>query len=297
MRLMYYHKLQSIADDWFFKLNKRDIVTDEKFIIGDEVVVCKKCKACYKRSTWDSLPDKRCVGLGCNAVDCTLDNFTEDFFEINFGGRTKKKIFKTHEAQEAKNFIVKNMVETVDENTADASVEDRDVDTGIENIPPTFIIKKHSVLDHPANNPSVEEAPVTFIIKERHPASNISIESDDGSLVQIADERRIVTKRIVLYFIVTAVIVSGLSVGYYYLWNGIFNVNLRYQIAGIISLVLGIGIGTSACIVPFFKRQIYKQRDRYVKFFVCSLVFVIVQYILLFLLSWGMSAFISIWSN
>ena len=294
---MYYHKLQSPADDWFFKLNKRDIVTDEKFIIGDEVVVCKKCKACYKRSTWDSIPDKRCVGLGCNAVNCILENFTEDFFEIDFGGRTKKKTFRTHEGQEAKTFIVKNMVETVDDNTADVSVEDSDVDTGIENIPTTFIIKKHSVLDHPANNLSVEEAPVTFIIKERHPTSNVSIESDDGSSVQIADERRIITKRIVLYFIVTTVIVSGLSVGYYYFWNGIFNVSLTYQIAGIISLIIGIGIGTSACIVPFFKRQIYKHSDRYVKFFVWSLVFVIVQYILLFLLAWGMSAFISIWSD
>lgn len=294
---MYYHKLQSPADDWFFKLNKRDIITDEKFIIGDEVVVCKKCKACYKRSTWDSLPDKKCVGLGCNAVNCTLDNFTEDFFEINFCGQTKKKTFRTHEEQETKTFIVKSSAEAVDRNSADVSAEDSEVETSIENAPSTFVIKSRLVVEPSSNDLPVEEAPVTFIIKQRHPASNTSNESVDSTPVQIANEERIASKLVVLYFIVVMVLLSGLSVGYYFLWDGVFDFNLTYRITGIVSLVAGVGIGASACIVLFFKWQIYMHRDRYIKFFAYSLLSVIAEYIVLFFLSWGISAFISIWSN
>lgn len=79
------HKLTH-ADDWFFRLNKTDTLTSERFVVGDEIYVCRQCKACYKSSSWAELSEHKCVALGCGANNWISDSeFKQSFFTYKFG--------------------------------------------------------------------------------------------------------------------------------------------------------------------------------------------------------------------
>ena len=79
------HKLTH-ADEWFFRLNKTDTLTSERFVIGDEIYVCRQCKACYKSSSWAELSEHKCVALGCGANNWISDSeFKQSFFTYKFG--------------------------------------------------------------------------------------------------------------------------------------------------------------------------------------------------------------------
>lgn len=79
------HKLTN-ADDWFFRLNKTDTLTGEQFKVGDEIYVCRQCKACYKSSSWVELPEHKCVAHGCGANSwISHSEFNKSFFTYKFG--------------------------------------------------------------------------------------------------------------------------------------------------------------------------------------------------------------------
>ena len=208
------------------------------------------------------------------------------------------KTFEPHTEQDKKTFVIREALESVqdDIHSDSSNVETGEIESHEEK-PSTFIVKNRTPAVALTNDAVAGDALLTFIIKQRNPTISTNTGNESMTPSSRENDSKTPAKFIVLYFVIATMLISGLSVGYSFLWNSVFDVNLIYRIVGIVSLVIGIAGGMCVCLIPFFKYQVRLHYGKYLKFLIFSYISIVAIFIVLFLLSWGMSACISIWSN
>lgn len=73
------HKLNS-QDQWFLNLRRRDPLQGSEFELGDQVVVCTKCKCVQTYDSW-AFNENKCVECGYN---CSTDDFSREYIDFSY---------------------------------------------------------------------------------------------------------------------------------------------------------------------------------------------------------------------
>lgn len=100
------HKISS-QDTWFLSMQRKDPLTGGEFVVGDKVVVCKKCRTVQLEEVWNFDGNKCKV---CNHSLCT-STFEREFIDFSYHPddvvRPHKKGFKVVDSDKTinKSFI------------------------------------------------------------------------------------------------------------------------------------------------------------------------------------------------
>ena len=73
------HKITS-RDQWFLNMRRRDPLQGREFEVGDNVVVCTKCKCVQTYDSWE-FNENTCVQCGHNE---RVDTFSREYIELSY---------------------------------------------------------------------------------------------------------------------------------------------------------------------------------------------------------------------